>query len=105
MKEPTADKGSGNLLQYIASVTKLMQISVVLIMVTSVGFWRIETAVTINQNAINVRIEDSSRMHPETIDTDEGEVSNLFTEITQQSKNIMFSSFFIANIYTFGLIL
>ena len=38
MKEPTADKGSGNLLQYIASVTKLMQISVVLIMVTSVGF-------------------------------------------------------------------
>ena len=49
---------------------------------------------TINQNAINVRIEDSSRMHPETIDTDEGEVSNLFTEITQQSKNIMFSSFF-----------
>ena len=38
IKEPTADNGSGNWFQYIASVIKLRQISVDLSMVTSVGF-------------------------------------------------------------------
>lgn len=79
MKDPTADNGSGNLLQYIASVTKLMQISVLLSIVTSVGFSIIETAVTNNQNAINVMKEDSNKIDPSVnSDNDAREVINLF---------------------------
>ena len=78
IKEPTADNGSGDWFQYIASVIKLRQISVDLSMVTSVGFWVYETAVTINQNAINVTHADSSSIDPVTNVNDEGAIINLF---------------------------
>ena len=78
IKEPTADKGSGNWFQYIASVIKLRQISVDLSIVTSVGFWVIETAVTINQNASNVILAASSSIDPVINVNDEGEITNLF---------------------------
>ena len=47
-------------------------------MVTSVGFWVYETAVTINQNAINVTHADSSSIDPVTNVNDEGAIINLF---------------------------
>ena len=47
-------------------------------MLTSVGFWVIETATTINQNATIMTMEDSNKINPVTHVTDVGEVNNLF---------------------------
>ena len=75
--DPRTDTGPGSSLQYRASVTRLMGISVDLTMETRVGRGRRDTAVTVAHTAIRVMEEQARSMAQETREYEEGADRNL----------------------------